>query len=103
MPKRNNTKRYETPDLQPPDGFVVIKAITVADAKRLQTMSKNGDADEAGKQLFSEMVLDWNWGDENGEPLPKPYGNPAVFDLLTPAEIKRLADALAGFPDEKKA
>lgn len=105
MPERQRVKKLPSPAVQGADSWVQIKAITVGEAKKLQRLNGAGESeiDRASRELMSEYVLDWNWVDDAGEPLPKPNANPDIFDLLTPAEIQFIAGALGGGGgDDKK-
>lgn len=104
MPERQRVRKLPSPAVQGADSWVQIKAITVGEAKRLQRLSgaDESEVDAASRKLMSEYVLDWNWVDDVGNPLPKPHENPDVFDFLTPAEVQFIANALGGGGDDKK-
>ena len=51
---------------------------------------------------LSNKVVDWDWTDLNGEPLPKPYHNPDVFKQLAEEEIVWLSSALVETPEQRK-
>ena len=53
-------------------------------------------------QGFSEKVTDWNWTDNEGNPLPKPYHNPDVFKELTEEELVWLSTALVETEVQRK-
>jgi len=46
-------------------------------------------------------VLDWDWVDDEGSPLPKPQENPEVFDELTDDELTFLIDEMMGKEEVK--
>lgn len=117
MPSRQRIKHLPTPDLQGGDSWVKIAAITVGEAQKLreETMipDSNGDLSDQQrlnletqvkethlKKMLAELVLDWNWVDDAGAPLPKPLNNPEVFNLLTTAELLFLSESIVGFPAE---
>lgn len=45
---------------------------------------------------LSAHMLDWNWVNDDDEPLPKPHNDQAVIDNLTTEEIAFIRDALNG-------
>ena len=52
---------------------------------------------------FSERVFDWNWTDNIGQPMPKPYKNPEVLMNLQNEELIWLVSVSMGeTPTEKK-
>lgn len=68
-----------------------------------------GEPDEYGRTLellenhfsdlltwIAERLIDWDWTDQRGQPLPKPDGTPEPLRKLTPEEIHYLRQALRG-------
>ena len=52
---------------------------------------------------LAERVFDWNWTDNIGEPMPKPYKNPEVLMNLQNEELIWLVSVSMGeSPTEKK-
>ncbi len=45
---------------------------------------------------LSSHLLEWNWVDDNDDPLPKPHNDETVIDNLTNEEIAFVRDALNG-------
>jgi hypothetical protein len=110
MPKRQNTRTIQTPDLQGEDSFVVMRRLTVGEVralrKKARTITKDDDQVEVSIEISSDTladcVLKWNWVDDNGEPLPQPHHNVDVFDILTDEEFGFLGDTLLGTGDTQK-
>jgi hypothetical protein len=46
-------------------------------------------------EILSEMLVDWNWTDGEGDPLPKPKKNPDAIGELTFEELNWLIEAMA--------
>jgi hypothetical protein len=117
MPKRNRDKLIEGSQLQGADSFVRVKIVSVEEALSMQlpplVIPEDADDDErerleAEYNLASELnareklcqyVLDWNWVDDNDQPLAKPFNNPEVFRKLTGQEIRYLVTAVSGSDD----
>ena len=53
--------------------------------------------------VLQDRVVDWNWTDDVGKPLPKPYRNPDAFRALRIEELMYLAVTIKGeAPGETK-
>lgn len=105
MAKRQRTRRV-SPTPQGTDSFIEIRELTVGEAKAFQERAKgnqNGEVDAVAMEALSEMVIAWDWVDDDGQPLPQPHNNPDVFDLLIPSEIQFITEALGGDVEQKKA
>lgn len=110
MPARQNVKTIPTPAVQGDDSWIKIKAMTVEQFNRNQAILRQAQQPDANAEtldslateLFAEVVMDWNWVDDDGKPLPKPNGNPKVFGTLTMAELLTIGEALRPAIDEKK-
>jgi hypothetical protein len=54
------------------------------------------DNDEFTRSLLVENVLQWNWVDFDGKPLPLPKDDPDVIARLTDEEVEFLAKTING-------
>ena len=90
MAKRKH-KRYrklDSADVQGEGSFVKIKNLNIAEI--MEHVSPNGasetpDGAEAaaiGLQVLDSMVVDWDWVDDDDEPLPVPVDNPGTVASL---------------------
>lgn len=107
IPKRNRIKTI-TGNINHDGGKIVIKAPTVGDQrhnqKHLKTFKDGSDEQElAANQWMADYVLDWDWIDDDGNPLPKPHRNPEVFIQITNDELKYIALCLGGMTPEDEA
>lgn len=115
MPKRAATKKvFGGP--QGEDAFVVIKRPTVEEAyqfnKFLTRLPVNGVSltpdevernEQEARERFAEIVMDWNFVDDEDNPLPKPHHNPDAIALLLSEELQWIVGAILGnTPGEKK-
>ena len=116
MAKRQTVKRHETPEIQGEGSYVVVTGIKVRDIRRLRKMVRNeglqkrnelhrakGEPEEEPTDEFEESlklvakhVAEWNWVDDDGEPLLVPIGNPEVMDELTNEEAVFLIELMIG-------
>ncbi len=109
MPERQNVRTIETPQLQGDDSWIKIKAMSVAQYncraainRSLNTMDATAEdyedrvaaLDRESNQLMAECVVDWNWVDDDGNPLPKPHNNPDAIRKLTMPELMFIGEQL---------
>ena len=87
----------------------ILPVVTMKESFALMSISNLDDTPDAEGSLkkvcdaLSERVMDWNWTDNNGEPLPKPYKNPDVFqNLLNEELIWLITSSLGETPSERK-
>ena len=107
MPKRQTTRKIPSPNIQGDDSWVIVKPMTYGEQKAFRDeMRKLEDDPEAleleGCKLLAQWVTDWNWVDDNGDPLPKPAGNPEIIDTLLSHEVQFLISTLSGDQEELK-
>lgn len=111
MPARKRTHRIPSPDIQGDDSWVELNLVSVAEAEELQAAYRklqeiedesddDDDDDEASDidrvkeiindahSLLSKYVLNWNWVDDDGEPLDAPHNNAQVIKKLLPNELQ---------------
>jgi hypothetical protein len=53
-------------------------------------------------EVVSEFILDWNWVDDNGEPLPQLRENPKVLGDLYSTEYEYIMSLLGGNQENPK-
>ncbi len=105
MAKRT-TRRVETvntADVQGEGSFVKVHRLTWESMKRFNEIGGAEAIDKLTdefRDLLAEHVEDWDWVDDNNEPLPKPKGNPDVFKELVLPEVTVIANAVVGVMSE---
>lgn len=132
MPRRKRTIKVDSSQVQGKDSWAEVSKMTMGEIKVLRKQSQQerkarksqlaklakrnpdwafedmqelvGDdtSFEVGADLIIDHVIAWNWADENGEPLPQPQDDRAVFDDLTDDEFGFLADAVRGDEEVRK-
>jgi hypothetical protein len=88
--------RVDSAEVQGEGSFVLLKRPSWSEMRKY--MEGKIDAEDLtvyGKQYLQMTVLDWNWVDDNGNPLPKPSDNPDVIDQLSIEESTFLMNALS--------
>jgi len=121
-PARQRIRRHDSSKVMGHGSYVVIAAITMGDAQRLKEQTEppelmEGESEEDYKERLAEhekrveklnnialadVTREWNWVDDEGNPLPQPYQNPDVFDLLSGEEIEFITDRMNGNVKPKK-
>ena len=87
--------RLDTESVQGEGSFAILRHVTMREQREIQRMVKEEiSAFDLGGFLLKQNVLDWNWVDDDDEPLPNPQDDPDVIELLTDAEIEILGNAL---------
>ncbi len=105
MPSRQNVTEMPSPEVQGDGSWVKFRKLTV---KEMKVILGRSDEDLSPLESFVEAlrmyidhVVEWNWVDDDGNPLPQPNQDPAVVDLLTNEEVMFLGQALSGAADSK--
>lgn len=72
-------------------------------AKELKTLqAKRDDLNNQANSLLAPFVMEWNWVDDDDEPLPQPREGAEVLDALLTDELNFIANAIGGGLDDQK-
>ena len=121
MPERMATRKVETPNVQGPDSYVMLRPMTVGEVISLQQEAEGStaaatrlwlrvkrilrikDKPQTRSQNYAtfarrvlDFVADWNWVGDHGEPLPNPRECPDVVRSLTDSELLALTKIVYG-------
>lgn len=97
MPERlTATRRIDSAQVQGDGSFVVLRNLTVNEALGF-IGAKNGNAIEIRAGFLASKVVEWNWVDDNGNPLPQPTEE--TLRDLTIQEQRWLAEQLFARPE----
>lgn len=127
MPKRQSTKTIPTPEMQGDDSWIKVRPPTYKEAKKQRKLIREiefrreaiegagGDIvkeheiedelEQNGLEAMASFFVEWNWVDDDENPLEQPFNNPAAFEQCDAFEIKYLGKVmqdLMGSEDEKK-
>ena len=114
MSKRQNIIQFDSTEVQGEGSWVKVRMITHGQGKMFQksysdilkgddiSPERREEFQKASDDLLVEMVYDWDWVDDDGEPLPLPKDDPKVVDVLTELEHKFIGQALQGEGERKK-
>lgn len=92
MRKYKRTYRVDSESVQGEGSFVEFKNLTWGEAKEFFGRP-SGDLDN-----IAARIADWNWTDEDGQPLPLPSEKPEIMQELMAWEVSFLVrEANRGF------
>ena len=105
MPERKHLRcrRIDSEEVQGDGSWVKIKSPSMDDIKNAGEIPEELTAQmEYSQKLMSQLIIDWNWVDDEGNPLPKP--SPAVLADLPFEEVTFLLNAIniEDITDQKK-
>jgi len=102
MSQRNRSKRVDN-TVNHNEGWLIYNLPSMGEtrdsAKELQLSIKaHGDnSDEVTNLIFRQFagyIVDWNWIDDEGNPLPKPSDNWKVMEQLTNEEFTYIVELI---------
>ena len=72
-------------------------------AEELKTLlAKRDELNTQSIEFLAPFVLEWNWVDDDDEPLPQPKEDVGVLSSLMPDELNFIANAIGGGLDDQK-
>ncbi len=103
MPRRQSNRRVVSTEVQGDDSFVVLRPMKWGEAKAIVGVA-GADSARAIEMVdrLAAYIVDWNWVDDDGNPLPKPAEDPSVIDRLTSTEVRYLLGELRGDEASRK-
>jgi hypothetical protein len=106
MPKRQRIVKVSTEEVQGSGSWAKVSKLTVREMRDAQNAMTSNPTDmeqfELGLEMVKDHVVEWNWVDDNGDPLPQPRDDPAVVELLSNDEISVLALGIRGDLEKQK-
>lgn len=106
MATRKSVKRFETESVQGEGSFVILSSPKVEQILEWQEKAaalkpegkakglSDAEAIKIGMEMLAEHIIDWDWVDDHGQPLPVPNGDVDVIAQLTMEETNLLSDLL---------
>ena len=104
MPKRKRIQKFPSTEVQGEGSWVLAARITVAEIRENRKASKKKAADlfELTVNALKSHIYEWNWVDDNSEPLPQPKDDPSVIDGLAEFETVFLSKCISGSEADAK-
>jgi len=101
MAQRRNSYRADSAEVQGEGSFVTLRSFRWGEVKDKVAVKQDVDGQTvetvtANIEFLASAILEWNWVDDDGNPLPLPKDNPGVMDLLTLEEITFLSQQSVG-------
>jgi len=112
MPKRQREKKVPSEDVMGEDSYVIVrspkyenivKAIEMTSEEEQEGNSRAQQLAQMkfGEDLLEECIVEWNWVDDDGKPMPQ-YGNGTKATDLSLSEVTFLLDKILGDSRRKK-
>lgn len=106
MRQKNKQVRIDSNEVQGPESFVIVKSPSWGLLRKAQRLTNEGaDAGTLGvefaEELVRESVINWNWTDDNDEPLPSPAQDKTVIEKLTAEEVSFLVTKITSLVGEQ--
>lgn len=96
MPKRKSgTFRVDASEVQGDESFVELRTVRYGEFRLAQKGELKDD------EVLQKHVLEWNFVDDEGVPMPQVRDEPEIVFALTMPEKNFLIDALLNGPDAK--
>lgn len=89
-------QKVDSAEVQGEGSWVLLRSPVIDDLTSLD-MPAEGDrkaAIEFGRELLKSLIVDWDWVNDEGEPLPNPVNDPDVVSRLPFQEITFLINAI---------
>ncbi len=130
MPKRQRIQKFLSTKVQGEDSWVKVSPLTVAEMRLNREKRQEADKTakewlkavklaegenqepperpepldffELGLDTLRQHVVEWNWVDDDGTPLPQMPEHPEVVELLTDTEVGFLGDCIQGSEEAAK-
>lgn len=103
-PKRRRVVRHASNDVQGEGSWVIVASLTVRESREEVERSKEEGYDviEASVNIVKTHTYEWNWVDDDGEPLPQPQEDPSIIGELSTDEFTFLSECISGSEAEAK-
>ena len=102
MPQRLNQATHKSDEVQGEGSFVVLRRQTLGETIRHAALVDAGKVPDASRDAILACVIDWNWVDDQGRPLPLPSKG-LDLDLLTDEEVSFLVTKIIARQEKGEA
>lgn len=102
MSRRKKVKKYDSINVQGEGSFVKFSVMSLGEMRNLEDEIEDEGNIEYSIRKIKEHFVEWNWADEEGEPLPSPTEDDDVLDDLTGEEFNFLCRCVVGSEDNRK-
>ena len=104
MAKRKRIIRFPSDEIQGKGSWALVARLTVAEMRAIRKARAAEDADlfELGVEVLKTHIKEWNWVDDDGEPMPQPKDNHDIIDSLSDSESTFLTECIQGSESDAK-
>lgn len=95
MAQRVSTRKVLSDEVQGEGSYVVLRALPYSMISARAGVDQNDFTQVLAfnETFLASVVVDWNWVDDAGEPLPLPADDPGVVEKLVIPEFQWIATA----------
>lgn len=103
MPRRVSIKTVNAEEIQGEGAYIKFTPLKVKEIREIRGARDDPDRDsfEAGMEMLTRHVAEWNLVDDEGQPLPLPSEDPEVINDLTDEEATFMVLQLTGSDQQK--
>lgn len=104
MPRRKRIQKFPSDEVQGKGSWALVAKLTVTEMRAARNLGQEEDFDafELGVSLIATHVREWNWVDDEGNPMLQPKDNPEIVESLTDDEIEFLGKCIQGSEQDAK-
>jgi len=102
MVKRRRIVKFDSPEIQGEGSWARVSQLTVKEMREIDKLKdvESFDSFELAISTIKSHVVEWNWVDDDGEPMPQVPDSPEVVEALTDYEVEFLGICIRGPQDE---
>jgi len=99
---RKSVVKLDSNKVQGVGTWVKVSKMTVGEIMDVDTLSEEEGKIQYSTRMLKEHVMEWNWTDDEGKPLPQPKDDPAQLENLTQDEFQFLCEVVVSGGTELK-
>ncbi len=99
---RQSVRKFDSKSVQGQGTWVCARKMTVGEIAEADARIEVEGNFEYSMSILREKVLEWNWTDDEDQPLPQPKDDAGVLDDLTDEEFNFLCECVVGKQPELK-
>jgi hypothetical protein len=105
MAKRQGVRKVDSEEVQGKGSYVKVRPIPYKDSRAAVNVGDDvstGEKADMVTDLIVNSLIEWDWVDYDGEPLPLPTTTEEMAEILTTDEVNFLTRDLLGSAERSK-